>query len=152
MDVSVGIVFQIIGSVATVVLAIGMTRQKIAYHDERLKTIDESIEKKFDKLDVELRDSFQKRDGALLSRTEDCDKRVNACFKKVDELTNSVSSLDKALDKRATIKEVRDEFITRQELELRLKVIETTTEATNKEVLKMEKQLESILLILQERN
>lgn len=153
MDLSVAnMTFQVVGSIVTVALAIGMTRQKITYHDEKLKAIDESIEKKFDKLDVELRDSFQKRDGSLISKTDDCDKRINACFRKVDEIDNAVTNLDKAIEKRATIKEVRDEFITRQELELRLKVIEQTTEATNKEVLKMEKQLESILHILQERN
>lgn len=149
MDFS--IVFQIFGSVLTVALAIGMTKQKISYHDEKLKDIDETIEKKFDKLDIELRDSFFKRDENLIHKTDDCDKRVTACFKRIDELSNLLNDIDKSVDKRATMKEVREEFITRHELELRLKVIEHTTENTNKEVLKMEKQLGDIIVLLQER-
>jgi len=54
------------------------------------------------------------------------------------------------LDKKVTLKEVTDEFVTRKELKLELELINKTTLNIEKEVSNIDERMEKVLLLLQD--
>lgn len=135
------LILQLIMGLVTVVSVFVIVKQKVQQHDETFKTMHQ-----------ELKESFKKRDDEAKEEYQKLDKKIETCFAKYDEVKKILTEFEKALDKKVTLKEVTEEFITRKELDLRLQLIETTTTNTNREVAKMEKQLEEVLHILQKGN
>lgn len=133
-----GVVIQLIMGLVTIVSVFVIVKQKVQQHDETFKTMHQ-----------ELKESFKKRDDEAKEEYQKLDKKIDVCFCKYDEAKKELTDVKMALDKKVTLKEVTEEFITRKELDLRLQLIETTTTNTNREVAKMEKQLEEVLHILQ---
>ena len=136
-----GVVIQLIMGLVTVVSVFVIVKQKVQQHDETFKTMHQ-----------ELKESFKKRDDEAKEDYSKFDKKIDVCFRKYDEAKKELTDVRIALDKKVSLKEVTEEFITRKELDLRLQLIETTTTNTNREVAKMEKQLEEVLHILQKGN
>lgn len=132
------LILQLIMGLVTVVSVFVIVKQKVQQHDETFKTMHQ-----------ELKESFKKRDDEAKEDYSKLDKKIDVCFIKYDDAKNELTNFKMALDKKVTLKEVTEEFITRKELDLRLQLIETTTTNTNREVAKMEKQLEEVLRILQ---
>lgn len=132
------LILQLIMGLVTVVSVFVIVKQKVQQHDETFKTMHQ-----------ELKESFKKRDDEAKEEYQKLDKKIETCFTKYDDAKRVLTEFEKALDKKVTLKEVTEEFITRKELDLRLQLIETTTTNTNREVAKMEKQLEEVLHILQ---
>ena len=135
------LVLQLAMGLVTVVSVFVIVKQKVQQHDETFKTMHQ-----------ELKESFKKRDDEAKEDYSKLDKKIDVCFCKYDEAKKELTDIKMALDKKVTLKEVTEEFITRKELDLRLQLIETTTTNTNREVAKMEKQLEEVLHILQKGN
>lgn len=135
------LVLQLIMGLVTVVSVFVIVKQKVQQHDETFKTMHQ-----------ELKESFKKRDDEAKEDYSKFDKKIDVCFCKYDEAKKELTDVRIALDKKVSLKEVTEEFITRKELDLRLQLIETTTTNTNREVAKMEKQLEEVLHILQKGN
>ena len=135
------LVLQLAMGLVTVVSVFVIVKQKVQQHDETFKTMHK-----------ELKESFKKRDDEAKEDYSKLDKKIDVCFCKYDEAKKELTDIKMALDKKVTLKEVTEEFITRKELDLRLQLIETTTTNTNREVAKMEKQLEEVLHILQKGN
>jgi len=137
--VDLGIIIQIVMGIITIVSAFIIVKQKVSQHDETFKTMHQELKESFKKRDDEAKDEYQK-----------LDKKIDVCFCKFDEAKKDLTNFEKALDKKVTLKEVTDEFITRKELDLRLQLIETTTNTIKSEVSKVEKQSEQIISILQD--
>ena len=133
------VIIQLVMGLVTIVSVFVIVKQKVQQHDETFKTMHQ-----------ELKESFKKRDDEAKEEYSKLDKKIDVCFCKYDETKKELTEIKMALDKKVTLKEVNDEFITRKELDLRLQLIETTTTNTNREVAKMEKQLEEVLHLLQD--
>lgn len=134
-----GIVLQLIMGLVTVVSVFVIVKQKVQQHDETFKTMHQ-----------ELKESFKKRDDEAKADYLKLDKKIDVCFQKHDEAKKELISFEKALDKKVTLKEVTEEFVTRKELELQLELIKNTTSNIEKEVNKVEEQVNKVLDILQE--
>lgn len=133
------VLIQLVMGLVTIVSVFVIVKQKVQQHDETFKTMHQ-----------ELKESFKKRDDEAKEEYSKLDKKIDVCFCKYDETKKELTEIKMALDKKVTLKEVNEEFITRKELDLRLQLIETTTTNTNREVAKMEKQLEEVLHLLQD--
>ena len=133
------VLIQLVMGLVTIVSVFVIIKQKVQQHDETFKTMHQ-----------ELKESFKKRDDEAKEEYSKLDKKIDVCFCKYDETKKELTEIRMALDKKVTLKEVNEEFITRKELDLRLQLIETTTTNTNREVAKMEKQLEEVLHLLQD--
>ena len=133
------VLIQLVMGLVTIVSVFVIIKQKVQQHDETFKTMHQ-----------ELKESFKKRDDEAKEEYSKLDKKIDVCFCKYDETKKELTEIKMALDKKVTLKEVNEEFITRKELDLRLQLIETTTTNTNREVAKMEKQLEEVLHLLQD--
>ena len=133
------VIIQLVMGLVTIVSVFVIVKQKVQQHDETFKTMHQ-----------ELKESFKKRDDEAKEEYSKLDKKIDVCFCKYDETKKELTEIRMALDKKVTLKEVNEEFITRKELDLRLQLIETTTTNTNREVAKMEKQLEEVLHLLQD--
>lgn len=133
------VLIQLVMGLVTIVSVFVIVKQKVQQHDETFKTMHQ-----------ELKESFKKRDDEAKEEYSKLDKKIDVCFGKYDETKKELTEIKMALDKKVTLKEVNEEFITRKELDLRLQLIETTTTNTNREVAKMEKQLEEVLHLLQD--
>lgn len=134
------LMLQMVMGLVTVVSVFVIVKQKVQQHDETFKTMHQ-----------ELKESFKKRDDEAKEEYAKLDSKINICFSKYDEVKEEQFKTQMTLSQKVTLKEVNDEFITRKELDLRLQLIETTTTNTNREVGKMEKQLEEVLFLLQNK-
>lgn len=131
------LVIQMVMGLVTVVSAFIIVKQKVSQHDETFKTMHQ-----------ELKESFKKRDDEAKEEYQKLDKKIDTCFYKYDEAKKELTDVKMALDKKVTLKEVTEEFITRKELDLRLQLIESNITSINRDVSKVEKQSEEILSIL----
>lgn len=146
------IILQLVMGLVTVVSVFVIVKQKVQQHDETFKTMHQELKESFKKRDDEAKEDYAKLDKKIDEEQSRLDRKLETCFAKYDESKKVLTEFEKALDKKVTLKEVTEEFITRKELDLRLQLIETTTTNTNREVAKMEKQLEEVLHILQKGN
>ena len=105
-----------------------MIKNKVSQHDEKFVESEKKYKEDF----------------------ETVDHKVDKCFSKYDDLNKTVSMIERELEKKASLKEVAEEYVSRRELELTLQKIELVTTSTNKEVAKIDKQMEEIIHILQE--
>lgn len=133
------IVLQLVMGLVTVVSVFVIVKQKVQQHDETFKTMHQ-----------ELKESFKKRDDEAKEDYSILDKKIDVCFSKYDGLSKELVSFEKALDKKVTLKEVTDEFVTRKELKLELELINKTTINIEKEVSSIDEQMKRVLSLLQD--
>lgn len=133
------IILQLVMGLVTVVSVFVIVKQKVQQHDETFKTMHQ-----------ELKESFKKRDDEAKEDYAKLDKKIDVCFTKYDDTKKELIDYKIELEKKVTLKEVANDFITRKELDLRLQLIESTTTNTNREVSKMEEQLKEVLHLLQD--
>ena len=134
------IILQLIMGLVTVVSVFVIVKQKVQQHDETFKTMHQ-----------ELKESFKKRDDEAKEDYAKLDKKIDICFTKYEEVKKEMTNFEKALDKKVTLKEVTEEFVTRKELELQLELIRNTTANIEKEVNSVDGKVEKVLNILQEK-
>lgn len=134
------IILQLIMGLVTVVSVFVIVKQKVQQHDETFKTMHQ-----------ELKESFKKRDDEAKEDYAKFDKKIDICFTKYEEVKKEMTNFEKALDKKVTLKEVTEEFVTRKELELQLELIRNTTANIEKEVNSVDGKVEKVLNILQEK-
>lgn len=137
MDYS--LLLQLVMGLVTVVSVFIIVKQKVQQHDETFKT-----------MHLELKESFSKRDDIAKDEYSKLDKKIETCFSKYDEVRKDLINIEKALDKKVTLKEVTDEFVTRKELKLELELINKTTLNIEKEVSNIDERMEKVLVILQD--
>lgn len=145
------LIIQLAMGAGTILSVFVIVKQKVQQHDETFKIMHLELKESFKKRDDEAKEDYAKLDKRIDGEYSKLDKKLETCFKKYDEANKVLTEFEKALDKKVTLKEVTEEFITRKELDLRLQLIESTTTNTNREVAKMEKQLEEVLNILQNK-
>lgn len=133
------IVLQLVMGLVTVVSVFVIVKQKVQQHDETFKTMHQ-----------ELKESFKKRDDEAKEDYSRLDKKIDVCFSKYDGLSKELVNFEKALDKKVTLKEVTDEFVTRKELKLELELINKTTINIEKEVSSIDEQMKRVLSLLQD--
>lgn len=134
------IILQLVMGLITVVSVFVIVKQKVQQHDETFKTMHQ-----------ELKESFKKRDDEAKEDYAKLDKKIDICFTKYEEVKKEMTNFEKALDKKVTLKEVTEEFVTRKELELQLELIRNTTANIEKEVNSVDGKVEKVLNILQEK-
>ena len=134
------IILQLVMGLVTVVSVFVIVKQKVQQHDETFKTMHQ-----------ELKESFKKRDDEAKEDYAKLDKKIDVCFIKYDEAKKEMTNFEKALDKKVTLKEITEEFVTRKELELQLELIRNTTANIEKEVNSVDGKVEKVLNILQEK-
>lgn len=137
MDYS--LILQLVMGLVTVVSVFIIVKQKVQQHDETFKTMHQ-----------ELKESFSKRDDTAKDEYSKLDRKIETCFAKYDEVRKDLINIEKALDKKVTLKEVTDEFVTRKELKLELELINKTTLNIEKEVSNIDERMEKVLVILQD--
>lgn len=94
----------LIGGIATVVGGYFVLRHTVTGH-----------EKKFEKLERE-HNEFN----------DSIDRRINAGFKRLDEVSNRTTILEQSTKEHLGLREAEDKFVTQKELQLHLKNIEDT--------------------------
>lgn len=133
------VLIQLVMGLVTIVSVFVIVKQKVQQHDETFKTMHQ-----------ELKESFKKRDDEAKEDYAKLDKKIDICFTKYEEAKKEMTNFEKALDKKVTLKEVTEEFVTRKELELQLELIRNTTANIEKEVNSVDGKVEKVLNILQE--
>ncbi len=79
---------------------------------------------------------------------KDMEARNNACFKSVDRCQDRVTVLERDTSTHLNLSKAEERFVSKAELELHLKNIETITTNTNQNVDKMMGKLEDLTDIL----
>lgn len=144
------ILLQIGIAITTIIVGYTILKQKVVQHDENIKDMDSELKESFKKRDDTLKDELKKISDEFNRSINKVAHDLETCFKKYDVIEKDLIDYKIELQKKVTLKEVANDFITRKELDLRLQLIETTTTNTNKEVSKMEDQLKEVLHLLQD--
>lgn len=144
------ILMQIGIAIATIIVGYTILKQKVVQHDENIKEMDSELKESFKKRDDTLKEELKKLTDEFNRSINKVAHDLETCFKKYDVIEKDLIDYKIELQKKVTLKEVANDFITRKELDLRLQLIETTTTNTNKEVSKMEDQLKEVLHLLQD--
>lgn len=135
-----GVILQLVMGIVTVVSVFVIVKQKVQQHDETFKTMHQ-----------ELKESFKKRDDEAKEDYAKLDKKIDVCFTKYDDTKKELIDFKIALDKKVTLKEVTEEFVTRKELELKLELINKTTSNIEKDVLSIDNKVEKVLNLLENK-
>ena len=144
------ILMQIGIAITTIIVGYTILKQKVVQHDENIKDMDLELKESFKKRDEILKEELKKLTDEFNRSINKVAKDLETCFKKYDLIEKDLIDYKIELQKKVTLKEVANDFITRKELDLRLQLIETTTTNTNKEVSKIEEQLKDVLHLLQD--
>lgn len=136
--------------VGTIIVGYTILKQKVTQHDETIKDMDSELKESFKKRDDTLKEELKKINDAFNRSVDKVAHDLETCFKKYDVVEKDLIDFKIALDKKVTLKEVTDEFVTRKELKLELELINKTTLNIEKEVSNIDERVEKILLLLQD--
>ena len=99
-----GVVIQVIGGIATIIAGYAVLRKTVAEHEEQLKEIKTVHTKSMD----------------------DIERRVNAQFKRIDDVGNRTTVLEQSTKEHLGLREAEDRFVSHKELQLHLNNIESS--------------------------
>lgn len=108
-------------------------KHQVSQHAEDLRTV--KIE--FKEISKNIKDSH-----------DDSEARINAAFRRIDEVSNKVIVLEQNTKEHLGLREAEGHFVTQKELQLHIKVIENSIKHLEKESGDQTKKLDSIILML----
>lgn len=144
------ILLQIGMAITTIIVGYTILKQKVVQHDENIKDMDSELKESFKKRDDILKDELKKLSDEFNRSINKVAHDLEACFKKYDVIEKDLVDYKIELQKKVTLKEVTDEFVTRKELKLELELINKTTINIEKEVSSIDEQIKRVLLLLQD--
>ena len=144
------ILLQIGIAITTIIVGYTILKQKVVQHDENIKDMDSELKESFKKRDDILKDELKKLSDEFNRSINKVAHDLETCFKKYDVIEKDLVDYKIELQKKVTLKEVTDEFVTRKELKLELELINKTTINIEKEVSSIDEQIKIVLLLLQD--
>lgn len=144
------ILLQIGIAITTIIVGYTILKQKVVQHDENIKDMDSELKESFKKRDDTLKDELKKISDEFNRSINKVAHDLETCFKKYDVIEKDLVDYKIELQKKVTLKEVTDEFVTRKELKLELELINKTTINIEKEVSSIDEQMKRVLLLLQD--
>lgn len=144
------ILLQIGIAITTIIVGYTILKQKVVQHDENIKDMDSELKESFKKRDDTLKDELKKISDEFNRSINKVAHDLETCFKKYDVIEKDLVDYKIELQKKVTLKEVTDEFVTRKELKLELELINKTTINIEKEVSNIDEQMKRVLLLLQD--
>lgn len=144
------ILLQIGIGISTIIVGYTILKTKVSQHDESIKDMDLELKESFKKRDDTLKEELKKISDSFDRSVNKVARDLETCFKKYDVVEKDLIDFKIALDKKVTLKEVTDEFVTRKELKLELELINKTTINIEKEVSSIDEQMKRVLTLLQD--
>lgn len=144
------ILLQIGIGISTIIVGYTILKQKVVQHDENIKDMDSELKESFKKRDDTLKDELKKISDEFNRYINKVAHDLETCFKKYDVIEKDLVDYKIELQKKVTLKEVTDEFVTRKELKLELELINKTTINIEKEVSSIDEQMKRVLSLLQD--
>lgn len=144
------ILLQIGIAITTIIVGYTILKQKVVQHDENIKYMDSELKESFKKRDDTLKDELKKLTDYFNRAVDKVSHDLETCFKKYDVIEKDLVDYKIELQKKVTLKEVTDEFVTRKELKLELELINKTTINIEKEVSSIDEQMKRVLSLLQD--
>lgn len=144
------ILLQIGIAITTIIVGYTILKQKVVQHDENIKDMDSELKESFKKRDDTLKDELKKISDEFNRSINKVAHDLETCFKKHDVIEKDLVDYKIELQKKVTLKEVTDEFVTRKELKLELELINKTTINIEKEVSSIDEQMKRVLSLLQD--
>ena len=144
------ILLQIGIGISTIIVGYTILKTKVSQHDESIKDMDLELKESFKKRDDTLKEELKKISDSFDRSVNKVARDLETCFKKYDVVEKDLIDFKIALDKKVTLKEVTDEFVTRKELKLELELINKTTINIEKEVSSIDEQMKRVLTPLQD--
>lgn len=144
------ILLQIGIAITTIIVGYTILKQKVVQHDENIKDMDSELKESFKKRDDTLKDELKKISDEFNRSINKVAHDLETCFKKYDVIEKDLVDYKIELQKKVTLKEVTDEFVTRKELKLELELINKTTINIEKEVSSIDEQMKRVLSLLQD--
>lgn len=144
------ILMQIGIAITTIIVGYTILKQKVVQHDENIKDMDSELKESFKKRDDTLKDELKKISDEFNRSINKVAHDLETCFKKYDVIEKDLVDYKIELQKKVTLKEVTDEFVTRKELKLELELINKTTINIEKEVSSIDEQMKRVLALLQD--
>lgn len=144
------ILLQIGIAITTIIVGYTILKQKVVQHDENIKDMDSELKESFKKRDDILKEELKKLSEEFNRSINKVSRDLETCFKKYDNIEKDLIDYKIELQKKVTLKEVTDEFVTRKELKLELELINKTTINIEKEVSSIDEQMKRVLSLLQD--
>ena len=144
------ILLQIGIGISTIIVGYTILKTKVSQHDENIKDMDSELKESFKKRDDTLKDELKKLSDSFNRAVDKVSHDLETCFKKYDVIEKDLIDYKIELQKKVTLKEVTDEFVTRKELKLELELINKTTLNIEKEVSSIDEKMGKVFLILQD--
>lgn len=144
------ILLQIGIGISTIIVGYTILKTKVSQHDENIKDMDSELKESFKKRDDTLKDELKKLSDSFNRAVDKVSHDLETCFKKYDIIEKDLIDYKIELQKKVTLKEVTDEFVTRKELKLELELINKTTINIEKEVSSIDEQMKRVLSLLQD--
>lgn len=119
-------IVQVIGGIATIIAGYAVLRKTVAGHEE-----------KFRDMKKENHDSFS-----------DLERRINAGFKRIDEVGNRTTVLEQSTKEHLGLREAEDRFVSKEMLQLHINNIENTLKHMEKESVSQSKKLDYLTELL----
>ena len=144
------ILLQIGIGISTIIGGYTILKTKVSQHDESIKDMDLELKESFKKRDDTLKEELKKISDSFDRSVNKVARDLETCFKKYDVVEKDLIDFKIALDKKVTLKEVTDEFVTRKELKLELELINKTTLNIEKEISNIDERMKRVLTLLQD--
>lgn len=113
-------VIQVVGGGITLIVGYAVLRKTVSSHDEQIKEI-----KKDHSYNLDL-----------------IDKRINAGFKRLDEVATRITVLEQSTKEHLGLREAEERFVSHKELQLHIANIESTLKHMEKESVAQSKKLD----------
>jgi len=136
--------------VSTIIVGYTILKTKVSQHDENIKDMDLELKESFKKRDDTLKEELKKINDTFERQINKVAHDLEICFAKHDGIKNNLIEYKIELQKKVTLKEVTEEFVTRKELQLELEIINKTTSSIEKEVKSIDDRMERVLSLLQD--
>lgn len=144
------ILLQIGIAITTIIVGYTILKQKVVQHDENIKDMDSELKESFKKRDDTLKEELKKITESFNRSVDKVAHDLETCFEKYDVIKKDLIDYKIELQKKVTLKEVTEEFVTRKELQLELEIINKTTTSIEKEVKSIDDRMERVLSLLQD--
>ena len=144
------ILLQIGIGISTIIVGYTILKTKVTQHDETIKSMDVELKESFNKRDLTLKEELKKITDSFNRSVDKVAHDLETCFKKYDLIEKDLIDYKIELQKKVTLKDVTDEFVSRKELKLELALMNKTTANIEKEVASIEEQMKTVLSLLQD--